>query len=34
MYDFDNLLKKALEDYPLYQQLVKYKIEGLQNEQI
>ena len=34
MYDFDNLLKKALEGYPLYQQLVKYKIEGLQNEQI
>lgn len=34
MYDFDNLLKKALEDYPLYQQLVKYKIDGLQNEQI
>lgn len=34
MYDFDNLCKKALEDYPLYQRLVQYKIEGLQNEQI
>lgn len=34
MYDFDILLEKALKDYPLYQKIVKYKIEGLQNEQI
>ena len=34
MYDFDNLCEKALADYPMYQKIVEYKVEGLQNEQI
>ena len=34
MYDFDQLYKKALQNYPLYQRLSEYKIEGLHNEQI
>lgn len=34
MYDFDNLLDKALKDYPMYKRIVEYKIAGYQNEQI
>lgn len=31
MYDFDNLVERALADYPLYRRLMEYKIDGLQN---
>ena len=31
MYDFDNVAHKALLDYPLYDRIVEYKIDGLQN---
>ena len=31
MHDFDNLLDDALKDYPLYQRITEYKIQGLQN---
>lgn len=31
MYDFDNLCGEALKEYPLYEKLVMYKIDGLQN---
>lgn len=34
MFDFDQLLEKALKDEPLYRRIVQYKIEGLQNEEI
>ena len=34
MHDFDNLLDDALKDYPLYQKITEYKIEGLQNVDI
>jgi hypothetical protein len=34
MEDFDKTLKLALEDYPLYADLVKYKIDGKQNAEI
>ena len=34
MEDFDNICKKALEDYPLYDKIVECKIDGLQNVQI
>jgi len=34
MYDFDNLVEKALKDYPLYHRLMEYKIDGLQNSEI
>ena len=29
MYDFDVLIEKALKDYPLYDRIVEYKIDGL-----
>lgn len=31
MEDFDNLCTRALRDYPLYDRLVEYKIDGMQN---
>ena len=31
MEDFDNISSKALEKYPLYERLVEYKIDGMQN---
>ena len=34
MHDFDNLLDDALKDYPLYQKIAEYKIQGLQNVDI
>ena len=34
MQDFDNLCDKALADYPIYQRIVLYKIDGLQNIEI
>ena len=29
MYDFDNLCEKALKNFPLYERIVEYKIDGL-----
>ena len=34
MHDFDNLLDDALKDYPLYQRITEYKVQGLQNVDI
>lgn len=34
MHDFDILADKALRDYPLYDRLVEYKIDGLRNLEI
>ena len=34
MYDFDILCAKALEEYPMYEKIVQYKIDGLQNVDI
>lgn len=34
MYDFDKLMEHALDDYPLYQRIVEYKIAGMQNSDI
>lgn len=34
MEDFDNVSRKALEDYPLYKRIVQCKIDGMQNIQI
>ena len=34
IYDFENLVDKALEPFPLYMRLVEYKIDGLQNIEI
>ena len=34
MLDFDNIITIALENYPIYDKIVQYKIEGLQNIQI
>ena len=34
MQDFDIISEKALRDYPLYERLVEYKIDGLTNLQI
>ena len=31
MYDFDVISNKALKDYPLYERIVEYKIDGMQN---
>lgn len=31
IYDFENLVEKALEKYPLYMRLLEYKIDGMQN---
>ena len=32
--DFDNIADKALRDYPLYERLTEYKVDGLTNQQI
>ena len=34
MYDFDEILKTSLQDYPLYSKIVEYKIDGYQNVEI
>lgn len=34
MFDFDILCAKVLEEYPLYERIVQYKIDGLQNIEI
>ena len=34
MEDFDNLAAGALSEYPMYERLVEYKIDGLQNVEI
>lgn len=34
MYDFDKLADKALKNYPLYDRICEYKIDGLRNIQI
>ena len=34
MEDFDNIIDETLKDYPLYDRLVEYKIDGLQNTDI
>ena len=34
MEDFDRIADKALKDYPLYDRLVEYKVDGLQNIEI
>ena len=34
MHDFDELYKVAMKDYPLYDKLVQYKIDGYQNSEI
>ena len=34
MHDFDNLLDDALKNYPLYQRITEYKVQGLQNVDI
>ena len=31
MYDFDQVADAALKDYPLYERIVEYKVDGLQN---
>ena len=34
MQDFDNIADAALKNYPLYERIVEYKIDGLQNVEI
>lgn len=34
MYDFDKLADKALKNYPLYERIVEYKIDGMKNIEI
>ena len=34
MYDFDRLADKALKDYPMYDKICEYKVDGLRNVQI
>ena len=34
MYDFDQVSARALAKYPLYERLVEYKIDGMQNAEI
>ena len=34
MFSFDNIINKALKDYPLYERIVQCKIDGLQNIEI
>ena len=34
MEDFDRIATKALKDYPLYERLVEYKVDALQNAEI
>lgn len=34
MIDFDNISGRALKDYPVYERIVEYKIDGLQNAEI
>jgi len=31
MYDFDKIAEKALKNYPIYERIVEYKIDGKQN---
>jgi hypothetical protein len=34
MEDFDNVVTFALAGYPLYERIIEYKIDGLQNLEI
>lgn len=34
MHDFDDVADAALKDYPLYERIVEYKVDGLQNIEI
>ena len=34
MVDFDNLVERALAEYPLYERIVEYKIDGMPNVEI
>ena len=34
MEDFDNIATEALKEYPIYERIVEYKIDGLQNNEI
>jgi hypothetical protein len=34
MFDFDDLLRRALANYPMYRRIVKCKINGVQNTEI
>jgi hypothetical protein len=34
MMDFDKYADLALRDYPLYEKIVEYKIDGLKNDEI
>lgn len=34
MIDFDNLAERALKDYPMYERIVEYKIDGMPNTEI
>jgi hypothetical protein len=34
MIDFDNLADRALKDYPMYERIVEYKIDGIPNIEI
>ena len=34
IYDFELLAEEALKEYPIYQKIMEYKIDGLQNIQI
>lgn len=34
MVDFDNLATRALADYPMYDRIVQYKIDGMPNVEI
>ena len=34
MEDFDNISAAALKEYPLYERIVEYKVDGLQNADI
>ena len=31
MEDFDNLTEEALKEYPIYERIVEYKIDGMTN---
>ena len=34
MFDFDKICETALAEYPMYEKIVQYKIDGLQNIEI
>ena len=34
MFDFDRICETALAEYPMYEKIVQYKIDGLQNIEI